>query len=262
MEKLLKQLEELRLHTCIDLNEKESKILELHRKLSRFLFDGVRNNDEETIKKILLSPFVSQKYLIDENGYDAVEYSLFSSNNELFYFLYNLHNFTNYYFKNIPSLFVIVLKRKNFELMKFFLKNFKKSLRKENIVECLFIAIQNEQKDIIELILNDFSNFLDSRNVQPAVLYSISYGKIDDLKLILSYQELVNKFQDQDIEKMFLLSILNQNEESIETMLSNKYFVDALVRLDKYLIQNIEQFASSKNNIVIMQYIARDIKLL
>ena len=257
MERLLKQIGELRLRTCSDPNEKEYKLLQLHRKLSKLFFDAVRNDDRNTIKSILSSPSISQKYLIDDNGYDAVEYSLFSSNNELFFFLYNLNDFTGYYFKNIPNLFVIALKRKNFELIKFFLTNFKKSLRKENVVECLFYAVQNKQKDIIKIILNNFLNFLDSRNIQPTILYSISYDKVDDLKLILSYQELLDKFQDQDIEKMFLLSILNHNEKSMEMMLSNKYFIKALSRLDKYLIKNIEKFADSKNNVSIMKHLTR-----
>ncbi|MDD2840234.1 MAG: hypothetical protein PHY80_03875 [Rickettsiales bacterium] len=258
MEKLLKQIEEIRQHTCIDLKEKKYKLLELHKKLSKILFKAAKDDEKEVITTILSSPYIYKEDLIDENGYNLVEYGLFSSNNELFYFLYNLNNLTDYYFKNIPELFTIVFKKENFELVEFFLKNFEKSLRKENIIECLFKAIKNKQKNIIELIINNFSNFLDSRNIQPSILYSISYNKLDDLKLMFSYPKLIKKFCDKDIENIFLLSILNENEKSIEIMLSNQYFNEALTRLDDNLVKNIVKLANDKNNLVIIQYLVKD----
>lgn len=258
MEKLLKNIEDIRQRTNIDLNEKRHKLLELHEQLSKILFNAVKNNDKYIITKILSSHYISKKDLTDENGYNIVEHSLFYSNNELFYSLYDLYNLTDYYFRDIPELFTIAFKKENFELVKFFLKNFKKSLKKENVVECLFKATQYKQNDIIQLIISNFLDCLDSRNIQASVLYLISHNKLDNLKLIFSYPELINQLQDQEIEKLFLLSILSGNEKSIEIMLSNQYFIDALGRLDETIIRNIAKLANNRKNLIIMESLTKN----
>ncbi|HSQ97184.1 MAG TPA: hypothetical protein VLL98_00510 [Rickettsiales bacterium] len=254
MEKILKEIETIEKHTFDNLHDKENKKSELYKQLSEFLFKAAKENDKNTIKEILLSPNISAKNLLDENGYNIIEYCLFNSDNELFYFLYeNLYDYVDCCFAKIPELFTITFKKENFELVRFFLKNFGKYLKKINIVECLFKAVEYNQEDIINSIIDNFSDFIDSRNLQASIIYFISYNKLDALKVLFSKSQILNKILDKDIEKMFLLSILNKNDKVIEIMLSNKYFNDALNRLDENLIKNINNLAYENKNLVILE---------
>lgn len=261
MEKILKEIEAVRKKTYQNLEEKESKQLRLYKQLSVFLFNAVKENDNKTIIKILSLGAVSAKNLTDEDGYNIIEHSLVHFNNKLFYFLYeDLYDYVNCCFTQIPELFTITFKRENFELVRFFLNNFGKYLNKINIVECLFKAIEKKQEEIVKIILDDFSEFIDSRNIQAAILYFISYDKVDALKLLFSYQNLTNKILDRDIEKIFLLSILNKNDKIIELLLSQKYFSNSLMRLNKNIIKSISNLACETKNVIILENLQKLLK--
>ena len=231
-------------------------IEELHKKLSNILFNAVNTNDLKTINNILTARFVERQKLVNEKGYNIIDYSLFNDKNELFKYLYNnLYDELRSCFINIPALFTIILNRKNFELIEFFLKdeNLSEFLKKENITNCLFLAIQGWKKDLCDLIIGNYLGFLDSRNIEASMIYSISNAQIEELNLVFSYPTLISRFSNEGIEKMFALSVMNQNIKALEIMTSNERFMNSIEDADVNMLKSILQMAYNNGSVLIIQ---------
>lgn len=231
-------------------------IQNLHKKLAEMLFDAVAMDDLNTINDILRARFVNRNELVDGKGYNIVDYCLFNDRNELFRYLYdNLYEELKSCFGNIPVLFTIILNRKNFDLIEYFLKetNLSDSLKVENVTNCLFVALQNNKKPIIDLIVNNFGDMLDSRNIEATMIYSISYAQTDELKMIFSYPSLISKFSSAGVEKMLALSVMNRNANALEVMTSNDHFMQSIENSDRDILRGILQIAYDNGNVAIVR---------
>lgn len=233
----------------------EADIQNLYKKLADILFKAIDNKDLKTINKVLKARFIDRNKLVNNDGYNIIDYSLFTDDNELFKYLYNnLHEELRSCFKDIPVLFTVILNRKNFELIEFFLihDDLANSLKKENITNCLFFTLQNNRKDLSDLIVNNFDDFLDIRNIEASMIYSISHNQEKELKVLFSYPNLIEKFSSDNVEKMLAFSVLNQNIEALEIMVDNQHFIRAIEKADPNMMRSILQIAYDKGSVSIM----------
>jgi len=238
--------------TVFDIRNEVDK---LYQKLSKILFSAVKTNDLNTVSEVITNHFIDKSRLLSDEGYNVIEYSLFTGNNELFKYLFN-----NFYkelsscFTKIPTLFTIILNKKNIELLEFFVKNDNLSahLKKENVTNCLFLALQSEQKSLSDLIVKNFDGLLDARNIEASMIYSIAHNQQDQLRVLFSYPTLINKFTNHNVEKMLALSVLNQNTDALEIMVSNQHFIKIMENADRNMIKSILQIAYSRGNIAII----------
>lgn len=231
------------------------EVEQLYKKLSKILFIAVEVKDLKTISDVITNHFIDKKSLVNEKGYNIIEYSLFNDDNELFKYLYtNFYEHLRPYFVSIPVLFTIILNRKNIEMIEFFLKHddLANSLKRENVTNCLFVVLQNDRKDLSDLIVGNFDDLLDSRNIEASMIYSISHNQDKELKTLFSYSGLIEKFSSDNVEKMLAFSLLNQNIEALEIMVNNQHFIKAIEKADVNMIKSILQIAYDKGNVPIM----------
>ncbi len=233
----------------------EADIQNLYKKLADILFKAIDNKDLKTINKVLKTRFIDRNKLVNNDGYNIIDYSLFTDDNELFKYLYNnLYEELRSCFKDIPVLFTVILNRKNFELIEFFLihDDLASSLKRENVTNCLFLALQSDRKDLSDLIVNNFNDLLDSRNIEASMIYSISHNQEKELKVLFSYPNLIEKFSSDNVEKMLAFSVLNQNIEALEIMVDNQHFIGAIEKADPNMMRSILQIAYDKGSVSIM----------
>ncbi len=233
----------------------EADIQNLYKKLADILFKAIDNKDLKTINKVLKARFIDRNKLVSNDGYNIIDYSLFTDDNELFKYLYNnLHEELRSCFKDIPVLFTVILNRKNFELIEFFLihDDLASSLKRENVTNCLFLALQSDRKDLSDLIVNNFNDLLDSRNIEASMIYSIFHNQEKELKVLFSYPNLIEKFSSDNVEKMLAFSVLNQNIEALEIMVDNQHFIRAIEKADPNMMRSILQIAYDKGSVSIM----------
>lgn len=250
--KLLASEEPSKKRNMADIREESRSI---YLKLSKKLFKAADSGDFDTVGKILSSDFISKKELVDENGYNIVEYSLFNEDNKLFKLLFEkFYKPTASYFINIPALFTIILNRKNFELIEYFLRDsdLGEPLKKENITNCLFAVLQADRKDLLDLIVKNFGDFLDVRNIEASMIYSIAHGQENEIKTLLSYPVMVAKFSPENVEKMIAFSIMNKNLKAIEIMVENPHFMDMIEKADENMLKSIVDIAYNRGSVTII----------
>lgn len=240
------------------------EIEKLYKNLSKILFKSVRNKNYRTIEKIFSNNFLIYSNLVDENGYNIIEYALFNDDNNLFKDLYNIYYDSIYpYLKNIPELFLIAMHRKNWDIIAFFLqnKNLSDYLKKENIADCLFNAIQSNQQNLISFLIDNFNDILDERNIEASMIYSISNNQKKELEMLFSYDTIASKFSPHSIEKLLVLSVINKNIDALEIIISNKYVSNLIETLDLELIKAILSIAYKNKNISIINMFTKNKKI-
>lgn len=204
---------------------------ELYRILSEKLFDAVEKNDFNSLIKVLSSNYILKSNLVNERGYNIIEYSLFNGDNDLFKkLLLGYYSSVAVYFTNVPLLFSIVLNRKNIDMIEFFLTNkvLSNSLNKENITNCFFNVVREGRSDLSDIIVKQFINMLDTRNIEASMIYFVSNNQNDKLREIFKYTQLIEKFPDSNIQKMLTFSIINRNVDALEIMVSDDYFIRSI----------------------------------
>ena len=236
----------------------------LYKNLSKMLFNAIKTKNYSIIEKIFSKGFIVFDELVDQSGYNIVEYTLFNAEDDMFMDLYNTYyDIIIVYFSNIPELFLIAMHKKNWKIVKFFLENtdLSDSLRKENFADCLFNAIQTNQKDIINIIVKNFANMIDTRNIEASIIYLISHAQKNELNLILSYDEISSKFGKDSVEKLLVFSVINQNIDALETIITNKNIEKTIDELDSDIIKTILQVACNNNNMSILKVFAKNKKI-
>jgi hypothetical protein len=243
--------EELRKIKDMNLDPFDKKIAgeNIHQALSDFLFQYVASNDIENIIKILGEPIVLKSNLLNADGYNLVEYLLINSHNFFFMELYtNYKKYIDIYFLNIPALFTVILNKKNYELINFFLKtsSLGDALLKENLSNLLFVAVQGNQKDLVEYIIHNYDFILDARNVEATVIYFLSNGDNEKLEELFLYDELMKKFTVANVEKLMMCSVLYKNMDAIYIMAKNQHIKEMIGRSNPDMQKSISSILQRK----------------
>jgi len=231
-----------------------------YKELSDVLFNLIDLNDFDGVKKILsFSNLAKDKLLDNKLSLDPIEYCLENGKNDVFVFIYKkLFNCSKLFFKNIPCLFTRILKRKNFELIEFFLtdKFLSTYIEKENIINLLFLAFEDDKSDLINLIINVYDNYLDERNIEAIAIYFLSNKNSAVFKKFLSYKVLASRLTLDSIKKLIILAIFNNYIDGLEIMIKNDYCIELIMNLNNNdIYNNISSFAKINNNEEILNFI-------
>jgi hypothetical protein len=189
---------------------------------------------------------VSQNLLKNKDGYNIVEYSLINSDNELFKFLYfNCRTEITTYLSYTDKLFIIIMNKKNFVLIDFFIKNNDISCGIDNksISNLFFIAITENQREIADYVVEKFSDLLDTKNIEATMIYCIGNDYHENFKNIFSYPKLIETFQIRNIEKIVVYALISQNKSALMTMINDNYFLE-VIKTNKNVLQKITNFVN------------------
>ncbi len=237
---------------------------QLHFKISEFLFEAVKKRNFAIIDKILKSNVVRSDMVYDERHLDIVQYSLMENDNKMFKILLNkYYRYIECYFENTASFFILVMNKRNFELMELFLTNEKlyKRLEKENICVCFYLAVQENLDTFIQIILgNEFlESKLDGKDIQSVLIYVISHNQYDKVKQILKYNSLISKISDEYIQNIIALILLNKDVKALDIIMDNEEFVRFIMK-NKHILDNVVIFAYSNNSIKTLSVILQNKK--
>ncbi|MDR0423528.1 MAG: hypothetical protein LBH46_02965 [Rickettsiales bacterium] len=221
----------------------------IHKRVSKALFQALNEKDYNEVAKILSYKDLSKKELVNVDGYNVVEYLLYNSVNSAFITLYRKHiEQITYYFTNIPILFTIILGKKNFELISFFLRDdfFRENLKKEHISNAFFIAVEGGQTELVEFIAKDYECMLDIRSIEATMIYFIGNDKVKELEIVFSQENLIAKFSEENVEKMIGYAVLNKNVAIVKFMIMNPYFASFLESGDQNMQKVVLNLVSDK----------------
>lgn len=227
----------------------ESRLI--YEELSKIMFEALENNDIDTAVKILSGKYISAKSLVDENGYNILIHFLFNKKDDMFKLFYN-----NYYdlicscIDRIPDMFTIVLKKRNYDMIEFLLKDagWDESLNKSNVNELFFMCIQDEKDELTNYLIRHYEHKIDARNFEANLLYCISHSQTDNLKKLLSYEPLVEKIGRQNIENIVALCLLRKEDKPLELFMDNTHFTRVIENSAPSTKKNILMIAYDKDN--------------
>lgn len=266
VDKLTKQIEKLS-KVKVDGDDAfkiELKNRKLHLTVSEILFSEAKKHHYNVVGRIIRNNYVRADMVFNEKHLDIVQYSLFESDNELFKFLYfKNYKYISSYFNNIPSFFILLMNKRNFELLELFLSEEKlySELRRENICICFYLAIQENKDSLIRLILSNsiLENELDGKDVQSIIIYSISHKQYDKLEKIFLYETLIEKLSHEYIQNILALILLNKDINSLDIVIDSEVFLKFIVS-HKLVLNNIAIFAYSHEDIKALNSILRQKK--
>ena len=266
IDKIIKQIEKLS-KTVVDGDEAykiELKTRKLHLEISEILFSEAQKHNYDTVAKIIRNNFVRADMVFNEKHLNIVQYSLFESDNELFKFLYyKNYKYINSYFNDIPSFFILLMNKRNFELLELFLSEEKlfSQLRKENICICFYLAIQENKDNLLELILSNklLIEEIDGKDIQSIIIYAISHNQHEKLFKLFSFENLISKLEKEYIQNILALILLNKDIKSLDIVIDNDAFIKFIVS-KKEILNNMAIFAYSNEDIKVLNAILKQKK--
>lgn len=214
-----------------DLARIRSDIEEEYIKLSKILFKALNNEDYNTIKNILNLDKILLHKLVNEEGYNIILYSLYNSKNDAIIKFYTQYfDFVEYYFRDTPTLYSIILNRKNIDLMEFFIKtkSLRNSLSKQVIAPTMLLLFQHKKDELIQLLVNNFLDNFNNRDIKAYLIYFISYNNDDVLEYLINHHNLINKLTQKDSVELFALAFVNNNINAFEIMAHNDFLLKSL----------------------------------
>jgi hypothetical protein len=232
----IRELKILRGHNDYEPSCVKDSIETIHKIISKILFKAVLEKEYDIVIKILDYKELSKRSLVDKEGYDLIEFILNNSLNDVFLTLYKKYfDYIKGYFLNIPLFFTIILNKKNFELMEFFLKDdfLKENLKKEHLSNVFFTAVENDKKEFATFILKNFDNVLDIQNIEATLIYFIGNNKLRELEFIFAQNNLIQKLNAESVEKMLGYAVLNKNITILKFMIANPHFAKFIQNGDK-----------------------------
>ena len=266
IDKIIKQIEKLS-KAVVDGDEAykiELKTRKLHLEISEILFSEAQKHNYDTVAKIIRNNFVRADMVFNEKHLNIVQYSLFESDNELFKFLYyKNYKYINSYFNDIPSFFILLMNKRNFELLELFLSEEKlfSQLRKENICICFYLAIQENKDNLLELILSNklLIEEIDGKDIQSIIIYAISHNQHEKLLKLFSFENLISKLEKEYIQNILALILLNKDIKSLDIVIDNDAFIKFIVS-KKEILNNMAIFAYSNEDIKVLNAILKQKK--
>ncbi|MDD2840235.1 MAG: hypothetical protein PHY80_03880 [Rickettsiales bacterium] len=236
-------------------------IEELHKTVSDILFKAIKKENYNIIKQIITNSDIRAELVRDENGLNIIQYSVVNSNNELFKALYyNYYEDIRCYFSDIPQLFLLILNRKNYELMKLFLfeKKLYEKLTKENISLLVYSLVQENKDALLDIVLqNDYiDEEIDGKCIQSILIYLISNEQNGKFQKICLNEKLFSKCKEEHIRNLIALSIMNKNIKALEIMVDNLNFLNIILH-DNQILENVVLFTYINKNIKVLSTIFR-----
>lgn len=236
--------------------EVKTKNEELHKKLSKILFDAIEKSNYKVIDLILKNNYIRAELVFDKKGFNILQHAVFNENFELFKLLfYKYYKDIECYFRDIPQLFLVVLNKKNYDFLSIFLKEPRlySYLTKENISLLLYFLVRENQGGILKTIIEyDYiDQQIDGRCIQSILIYLVSNAKTDEFINICKNEKLFNKCEEQHLINLVALALMNKNLKILETMVENSSFLQVIMQNSKIL-----------ENVVLFSKINKDIKIL
>ncbi len=266
VDKIAKKIEAL---SKKKVDEKDSYKIEmenrrLHMMISKILFASAKEHNYNVISRIVRNNYIRADMVFDERHLDIVQYSLLESDNELFKFLYyKQYKYISSYFNNIPSFFVLLMNKKNFELIELFLteERFFSEIRKESICICFYLAVQEAKRKIIDIILSNktLEVEIEGKDIQSIIIYSISHKQYDRLAEVFSHEILTNKLSDEYVQNILALILLNKDIDSLDIVIDSEVFLRFILSR-KQILNNIAVFAYSNEDIQVLNTILKNKK--
>ncbi len=237
----------------------KTKTEELHKIISDILFKAVKKGNYDIIKRIITSDSIRAELVYDENGLNIVQHSIINNNSELFKALfYNYYDDIRCYFLDVPQLFLLILNRKNYELIKIFLheKKLYEKLAKGNISLLIYSLVQENKDSLIDIVLQNeyIDKEIDGKCIQSILIYLISNRQNSKFQKLCSNEKLFSKCDEEHIRNLIALSIMKKNVEALEIMVDNIKFLNIILN-DKQILENVVLFTYINKNIKVLSII-------
>lgn len=236
--------------------EIKTKNEDLHRKISKILFDAIEKSNYKIIDLILKNNYIQAELIFDKRGFNILQYAVFNENLELFKLLfYKYYKDIECYFRDVPQLFLVILNKKNYDFLSIFLKESKlySYLTKENISLLLYFLIRENQTGILKTIIEyDYiDEQVDGRCIQSILIYLVSNAKTNEFINVCQNKKLFDKCEKQHLINLVALALMNKNLKILETMVENSSFLQVIIQNSKIL-----------ENVILFSKINKDIKIL
>lgn len=236
--------------------EIKTKNEDLHRKISKILFDAIEKSNYKIIDLILKNNYIQAELIFDKRGFNILQYAVFNENLELFKLLfYKYYKDIECYFRDVPQLFLVILNKKNYDFLSIFLKESKlySYLTKENISLLLYFLIRENQTGILKTIIEyDYiDEQVDGRCIQSILIYLVSNAKTNEFINVCQNKKLFDKCEKQHLINLIALALMNKNLKILETMVENSSFLQVIMQNSKIL-----------ENVILFSKINKDIKIL
>ena len=255
---IIKEIEKISHIKRVDGNsfEVKTKNEELHKKISKILFDAIEKSNYKVIDIILKNNYIQAELVFDKKGLNILQHAVFNENFELFKLLfYKYYKDIECYFRDVPQLFLVILNKKNYDFLSIFLKEPKlySCLTKENISLLLYFLVRENQSGILKTIIEyDYiDQQIDGRCIQSILIYLISNAKINEFINICKNEKLFNKCEKQHLINLVALALMNKNLKILENMVENLSFLKVIIQNSKIL-----------ENVILFSKINKDIKIL
>lgn len=255
---IIKEIEKLSHIRRVDGNsfEVKTKNEDLHRKISKILFDAIEKSNYKIIDLILKNNYIQAELIFDKRGFNILQHAVFNENLELFKLLfYKYYKDIECYFRDVPQLFLVILNKKNYDFLSIFLKESKlySYLTKENISLLLYFLIRENQTGILKTIIEYeyIDEQVDGRCIQSILIYLVSNAKTNEFINVCQNKKLFDKCEKQHLINLIALALMNKNLKILETMVENSLFLQVILQNSKIL-----------ENVILFSKINKDIKIL